>query len=147
MLNKLLKVLKVIWASPNSLLGLLVSLLGIPFGTRAQIRQGCLEFHGGLVTAMLRRLPIGGSTAAMTLGHTILGQDRYDLDRCRDHEQVHVRQYERWGPFFLPVYLSWSLFLWAQNKDAYLDNPFEVEAYGIADPRFPGGADDHDDLA
>ena len=146
-MNVLLKILKIIWTSPNSALGLLVSLLGVPFGTRGQVREGCLEFYGGLVTAILRRVPIGGGTAAMTLGHTILGQSRFDLDRCRDHEQVHVRQYERWGPFFLPAYLGWSLLLWLQKKDAYLDNPFEVEAYGIADPRNPVIEYDNEDQA
>ena len=147
MFAKLLKILKVIWASPNSFLGMLCGVPAMPFGTRLQIREGCVEFHGGPVTAVLRRVPFGGSVAAMTLGHTILGRSRRDLDRCRDHEQVHVRQYERWGPFFLPAYLGWSLVLWLQNKDAYLDNPFEVEAYTVADPQYPGTAEDHENLA
>ena len=46
------------------------------------------------------------------------------------HEMVHVRQYERWGPFFIPAYLACSLGLWLAGKDAYRDNPFEREAYG-----------------
>jgi hypothetical protein len=41
-----------------------------------------------------------------------------------------VRQYERWGPLFLPLYLGYSLVLWLQRRDPYLENPFEVEAYG-----------------
>lgn len=99
------------------------------------MRQGCLEFYGGPVTAILSRIPPGQSTSAMTLGHVILGQSPEELSICRDHEQVHVSQYERWGPFFIPLYLGWSLLLWFQSRDAYLDNPFEVEAYRIADPR------------
>ncbi len=134
-MNLLIKILKIIWTSPNSLIGLVVGVLGLCFGGKAQLRQGCIEFYGGLVNLILSNIPIGGSTAAMTLGHTILGQNQYDLDRCREHEQVHVRQYERWGPFFLFAYLGWSAVLWMQKKDSYFDNPFEVEAYTIADPR------------
>lgn len=66
----------------------------------------------------------------MTLGHTIIGQDRVALDVARDHEQVHVRQYERWGPLFLPAYLGCSLILWLRRRDPYRDNPFERAAYG-----------------
>lgn len=70
---------------------------------------------------------------AMTLGHIILGQTEAALDVSRDHEHVHVRQYERWGPFFLPAYLGCSFVLWMQGRDAYRDNPFEVAAYAVAD--------------
>jgi len=135
MFKSLVKLLRVIWAGPNTLLGLAIGVLGMCFGGKAQLRQGCVEFYGGLATLLLRNVPPGGSTAAMTLGHSILGQDAGDLDRCREHEQVHVRQYERWGPFFLPAYLGCSFALWLRKRDAYLDNPFEVEAYLIADPR------------
>jgi hypothetical protein len=41
---------------------------------------------------------------------------------------VHVRQYERWGPLFVPAYLVSSLVLWLRGRDPYWDNPFEVEA-------------------
>jgi hypothetical protein len=97
--------------------------------------MGCLEFHGGLVTRLLKSQLTGGrGILAMTLGHTIIGQDPEGLRLAREHEQVHVRQYERWGPFFIPVYLGCSFLLWFQKKDVYRDNPFEVEAYRIADP-------------
>ncbi len=72
---------------------------------------------------------------AMTLGHTIIGQKKDELAIVRDHEQVHVSQYERWGPFFIPVYLWYSVLLWFQKRDSYMENPFEVEAYKLADPR------------
>lgn len=65
----------------------------------------------------------------MTLGHSILGQTVEDLDAARDHEHIHVRQYERWGPFFLPLYFLFWFSLWVQNKEAYRANPFEKEAY------------------
>jgi hypothetical protein len=65
----------------------------------------------------------------MTLGHTILGRDRESLEVSREHEHVHVRQYERWGPLFIPAYLGSSAWMWLRGRDAYRDNPFEVEAF------------------
>lgn len=69
----------------------------------------------------------------MTLGHIILGRDRPTLDRARAHEHVHVRQCERWGPFFLPAYVMASLLCKLRGQRPYLDNPFEREAYGSTD--------------
>ena len=118
---------RVLWASPNSLLGLMFGLGGLMSGGRAQWRKGCLEFHGGLIRWGLERTPI--SAAALTLGHTILGRDALCLEMSREHEHVHVRQYGLWGPFFLPAYLSSGLFLWLIGRHPYWDNPFEREAY------------------
>jgi len=116
------------WASPASLLGLLVGGLSCLAGGRAQVRWGAIEFHGSALNGLLRRLP--NNPVAMTLGHVIVGRTAEDLARCRAHEQVHVRQYERYGPLFIPCYLGCSLILWLRRKDPYRDNPFEVEAYG-----------------
>lgn len=69
--------------------------------------------------------------AAMTLGHVILGISFDALDRVTNHERVHVAQYTRWGPFFLPAYGFSSLMAWMQGKDAYLENVFEIEAYKV----------------
>ncbi len=129
----LTKLTLVVWTIPNTLLGLSIGVIGLCFGGKCQCAGGCLEFHGGLVQWLLERGPLGSGIMAMTLGHTILGQTETALQISRDHEHVHVRQYERWGPFFLPAYLGCSLVLWLQRRDAYRDNPFEVEAYGVAD--------------
>jgi hypothetical protein len=88
-----------------------------------------LEFHGGVLERMLRRVPIAGGAAAMTLGHVVIARTRGDLDRSRRHELVHVCQYERWGPLFVPAYFLCSAWQWLRGRDAYLDNPFEEEAY------------------
>ena len=66
---------------------------------------------------------------AMTLGHCILGQSQAALEITRRHEHIHVRQYERWGPLFIPAYFVASLSALLKGKDAYRDNVFEVEAY------------------
>ena len=44
-----------------------------------------------------------------------------------------MAQYEKWGPLFLLLYGSASLYLWLSRRDPYLENPFEKEAYD----RFP----------
>lgn len=116
-----------LWASPASLIGLFVGLCGLLTGGGVQTRRGALEFYGGAVTWSLSRLLI--RARAMTLGHTILGASLQDLDVTRDHEHVHVKQYARWGPFFIPAYLVCSLVLWFRGCNPYLDNPFEVEAF------------------
>lgn len=129
------KMLRVFWAAPNTLLGLLIGLVGLCGGGRVQWRGGCVEFHSGVVGWLIRHTPLGESTLALTLGHAILGQTSATLDLARDHEHIHVRQYERWGPFFLGAYFGSSLWLWLTGKRPYRDNPFEVEAYGLAPTR------------
>ena len=62
-----------------------------------------LECHGGAVTWLLRKTPLIRGAAALTLGHVVLGLDPQALDETREHELVHVAQYERWGPAFLPA--------------------------------------------
>ncbi len=65
----------------------------------------------------------------MTLGHVVLGRDRQCLEQSRSHERVHVRQFERWGPFLIPAYLLCSLYAHLRGRHPYLDNPFEREAF------------------
>jgi hypothetical protein len=51
------------------------------------------------------------------------------LTRMRRHEHVHVRQHEKWGALFVPLYLASSFIGWAQGKNLYRDNLIEREAY------------------
>jgi len=71
----------------------------------------------------------------MTLGHTILGRNIETLEIVRTHELIHVRQYEKWGVLFIPVYLVCSVYLWLAGKDCYRDNPFEQQAYRLEGSR------------
>ena len=121
--------LAVSWASPVTLLGLLLVAVALASRGRAARVSGVIEAHGGWLSRLLERatlLPRG--VAALTLGHVVLGVDRESLARHRAHERVHVRQYERWGPLFLPAYAGASLWAWARGGDPYLDNWFEREA-------------------
>ncbi len=124
-----------VWASPYTLLGLLVGSIGVATGGGWQRRRGVVEFYGGATRWLLNRVPIGegDGALAMTLGHTILGQTEAGLDLARTHEHVHVRQFERWGPFMGPAYLLASLWVGLCRGQAYRDNPFEVEAFAVDD--------------
>ncbi|MGV3484039.1 MAG: hypothetical protein ACO1RT_06460 [Planctomycetaceae bacterium] len=101
--------------------------IGWLLGGRFQVVQGVIEVHGGSVAKVLNRFWM--PAMAITLGHCVLGQTQGGLDATRAHERVHVRQYERWGPFFIPAYLmAWAV-LSCQGRDGYRENPFEVQAY------------------
>lgn len=120
-----------LWASPNTLLGLAFALLARWTGGGWSVHTGVVEAHGGAVRWLLTRAPFVGPGGAMaiTLGHVVLAISPTLLDITRTHERIHVAQYARWGPLFLPAYLGVGLWLWARGKDPYRDNPFEVETY------------------
>lgn len=124
------------WASPTTAVGLMAGVLTLATGGKVQARRGALEFHGGFSRWMLRRV---AKASAMTLGHVILGRDSSVLAVCREHEQAHVRQVERWGPAFLPAYLACSAWEWSRGRHYYFDNYFERDARRACDepdPRF-----------
>lgn len=124
-------ILALLWAAPWTLVGLLFGFVAVLSGGGARRSGRVLEFHGGWLRWILGRVPIVGGAAAMTLGHCVIARTTADLDRCRRHELVHVAQYERWGPLFVPAYFACSAWMWLHGYDPYLDNPFEEEAYGI----------------
>jgi hypothetical protein len=113
-----------VWAAPATSIGLAFGAVGLLSGGKTRVNTGVIEFHGGLV----KRWLILCGASAMTLGHVVLGQTDSDLEWTRDHERVHVKQYERWGPLFLPLYFGWAGYLYLSGKHYYLDIPFEVEA-------------------
>jgi hypothetical protein len=123
----------ILWALPWTVLGLLLGGLAVLSGGKVQRVGRVIEFHGGWLNRTLRYVPIAGGAAAMTLGHVVIARTQGDLDDSRRHELVHVAQYERWGPFFVPAYFAASTWLWLRGRDAYLDNPFEEEAYRCED--------------
>ncbi|QOD92416.1 hypothetical protein H2514_06185 [Lysobacter sp. CW239] len=102
------------WTLPNTLLGLLAGMAGLPFGAHVHWRREypALVFHGWP----------WGPGGALTLGNVIIhtGDDldvpcltyAHRAGRCvdppvrlGDHERAHVYQYMALGPLFLPLYL------------------------------------------
>jgi hypothetical protein len=124
------KLLVYAWALPTTLLGLAF----VPdafFSGRVRRVSGVLEVHGRLARFFLTHCTLlEGGASAMTLGHVVIGRNQQLLDQSRTHERVHVRQCERWGPFFIPAYVLLGLLARVRGLRAYEDNPFEREAYG-----------------
>ena len=110
--------MRFLWAAPGTLLGLLLA----PFFKRRSVVHHVLLCEGA---SWVRRL--GWRYRAMTLGHVVLCVDDIG-DEVLDHELVHVRQWERWGPAFLVAYPLATLAALARGKHYYRDNRFEVEA-------------------
>ena len=108
------------WAAPLTAAGLL---LGALSATRPQVHDGVLVFAEaqGLGGRMLR----WRGFAAATLGHAVITA-RVPTQRLLRHELVHVRQAERWGPVFVPLYLAGLI------RYGYRRNPFERAAYDAA---------------
>jgi hypothetical protein len=128
--NVPLHLLAILWASPYTLLGLLLGMVVLCTGGRARIRGHVIEFYDGGVKWLLQQFFFGKGAMAFTLGHIVLGQTDASLDIARAHEMVHVRQFERWGPLMGPAYLGCSLALWLIGRRPYRDNPFERQARG-----------------
>ena len=110
-----LVLLGMIWTLPNTLMGLLLGLVGLAFGARARLRAHDLA-------CVFHRWPWGPG-GAITLGNVILHTgDDLDIScatyahaaglgpepavRLAAHERAHVYQYLVLGPLFLPTYLA-----------------------------------------
>jgi hypothetical protein len=124
--------LRYFWACPATLVGLVLAFALLRRG-RAAVVDGVVEAHSPLLGLALRRLtPLAGGAAAITLGHVVIGKSAEALDMTRAHERVHVRQYEVWGPFFVPAYFAAGLYALARGRHPYLDNRFELEARAMS---------------
>lgn len=129
------RLLRYLWAAPYTALGLALGSVGVLFGATAKRHHGAVEIYGGAIGRMLSRLPEALRFSAMTLGHVILAVDRSALAQLRLHEHVHVRQYERWGPLFLPAYVLSSLMQLLRGRNPYRENHFERQAYAAVAAR------------
>jgi hypothetical protein len=122
--------IRYVWAGPTTLVGLVLTVPSLRRGDVA-IVDGVIEAHSPFLRRALASLtPLAGGADAMTLGHVVIGRDAQALERTRAHERVHVRQYERWGPLFVPAYFLAGLWALARGRHPYYDNRFEQEAEG-----------------
>jgi hypothetical protein len=126
----LLRLVKYLWTAPNTLLGLALLPSALSGRGGVQVVCGVMEVNSALIAVLFDRLlHRWGPISAITLGHVILGRSHEALEVTRVHERIHVRQYENWGPFFIPCYLLSSLLAYRRGDDPYRDNRFEREAY------------------
>ena len=110
----LARVLGIVWAVPNTLVGVVAGVVGMAFGARAEWsrRDFALVFHrwpwgpGGAITFGNSILHTGDTLEAecVTYEHRA-GRTRHPRIRLGDHERAHVYQYMVLGPLFLPLYL------------------------------------------
>lgn len=102
-----------LWTLPNSVIGLLLGIAGLPFGAR-------MRWQRSVLALVVSRWPRGNG--ALTLGNVIIHVgDRLDTPchtyahragriveptvSLAKHERAHVYQYMVLGPLFLPLYL------------------------------------------
>ena len=118
-----------VWrALPGDLLGLMVMRgCGISAPTR--------EVDAGDVSAVLiedprvrlwfraQLIPV----RAQTLGHYVFACEPVPAGIIA-HECEHIRQWGRFGPFYLPLYFSSSALALLRGRRAYWDNAFESAA-------------------
>jgi len=116
------------WALPVSCIGIVLLPFVILSGGAVVIAAGVIEAEGAITSFLLSRLHID----AIAIGHVVFGRNRDSLIRCRSHERVHVRQYERWGPLFPVLYLLSSGAALVRGRDPYRDNRFEQEALRVS---------------
>lgn len=89
--------LKYLWASPCSAIGLVLA--GVPclLGASGRVRSGVLEVAfadpSHALARWLLRLPYAG----ITFGHVVLAPTHQLQEALRAHERAHVAQYETWG--------------------------------------------------
>lgn len=113
--RRLLELLGVAWTLPNTVLGLLGGVAGLPFGAHVHVsrRDRAIVFHrwpwgpGGAMTLGNVILHTGDSldSACTTYAHRAgLGEEPTVL--LGDHERAHVFQYMALGPLFLPLYFA-----------------------------------------
>lgn len=126
------------WAFPVSFFGILLLPLVILSGGSIVIVAGVIEAECVIASFLLRRLHV----SAITIGHVVFGRNRDSLVRLRNHELVHVRQYERWGPLFPFLYLLSSAAAVVRGRDPYRDNRFEQKAFRVAGPPDTTGPQD-----
>ena len=129
----MLAALRYAWAAPATLAGLLVALPAFAAGARARVIDGVIEVTGGRVERLVAALPRRCRFCAITFGHLVVCTDECTAAAVRAHEHVHVRQYERLGALFFPLYVGSSVVQWLRGRDPYFDNRFEREARALAD--------------
>ena len=122
------RIVRYAWASPATLVGIVPALIALASGARPRVIEGAVEVAGGGLRHWIARLPRPCRFGAITFGHLVISLDERTADCVRAHEQVHIRQYERWGVLFFPLYLGSSMAELVRGRDPYRDNRFEREA-------------------
>ena len=122
---------KYLWAAPCTAVGVVLGTPLLCAGASIRLQAGVVEIafngKGRGIAGLLDRLPF----SAVTFGHVVLAVTHKEHARLREHERVHVRQYEVWGPLLFLLYPASSLFQVLRGRHAYYDNCFEIQAHAV----------------
>jgi hypothetical protein len=129
----LLYVLGAIWSAPNTIVGLLCTLLGARYRERVGVALVYEVRQGSILDRWMRTGGFGGlvsrGIAAATCGQVVAVQPIYLADqRIIRHETRHVVQGFWLGPLHGPAYLLCCLWAWLCGGDPYTDNALERDA-------------------
>lgn len=133
-MSALAKALKLIWAAPCSVVGGVLGAGVVLLGGQVKPSHGTLEFTFRNSDESCGKLSRSLPFRAITFGHVIIAVTENDLQHSREHELVHVRQYERWGMAFFVAYPASSLWQLLRGRDAYWNNCFEIQARLLSRP-------------
>ena len=98
----MLNVIAKLWASPTTLIGLLLAALGwLVAGARLRLCNNAIEVVGNRLIAPF--------TSAVTIGHVIHYASKEPDQRIRDHERQHTYQAEVLGALYLPLHVALQL--------------------------------------
>ena len=120
--------LRYVWAAPATVVGLALAGIACALGATARLTDGVIEVAGGSMAGLASSGPSSLRFLAITFGHVVLGLNQSVLEEHRAHEHAHVRQYERWGVLFFPLYLGSSAAQLVRGRHPYWHNTFEREA-------------------
>jgi hypothetical protein len=127
---------------PGDLLGRLVMFgCGIPAPTRfhddGDVQALLVEDPRVRLWFRVHAIPVH----AQTLGHYVFSGGTVPRHTLA-HECEHIRQWERFGPLFLPLYFGSSAAALFRGRRPYWDNAFEVAARTRADLDTAAAAED-----
>lgn len=95
--NSLLhSVFKKIWNLPNTIIGLGLGILGLPFGAKVSFGNNAIQFENH---------PLMHKRGAITLGNVIAYGKETSPNQLGDHERQHTYQGELLGPLYLFAHL------------------------------------------
>lgn len=77
---------------------------------------------------------------AQTLGRYVFARGPVQ-EQILAHEVEHIRQWSRFGPFYLPAYFASSAAAWLRGGRPYWDNAFEAAARARAEVETRGHRD------
>jgi hypothetical protein len=94
-----------VWNAPNSAVGLVVGLAGLPFGAQVSLGNNAIQFANNPLT----------SSGAITLGNVINYGPQLPPNSCSPESQNHTtgeheRQHTYQGQLLGPLYIPTSLF-------------------------------------